>query len=82
VLNPLERHNSSVEILVCLHIIWNNLFKDFQYLLLVKSCYPLLTVGAIAVSKPRLQFVTDAMHFAWIGPLKERKNSEIPTDRF
>jgi len=48
-------------------IIWNNLLKDFQYLPLVKSCHSLLTMGAIAVSNPRPQLLTDAMHFAWIG---------------
>jgi len=30
----------------------------------------MLTVGTIAVSNPRPQLITDAMHFAWIGLLK------------
>jgi len=52
-----------------LRVIWNNLLKDFQYLSLVKSCHTLLTVGIIVLSNPRPQLVTDATHFAWIGPL-------------
>jgi len=48
-----------------LRVIWNNLLKDFQYLLLVKSCHPLLLT--VAVSNPTPQLVTDATHFAWIG---------------
>ena len=47
-------------------VIWHNLPKDFHYLSLVKSCYPILTVGAIAVSNPRPQLVTDAKHFACV----------------
>ena len=43
-----------------LSVIWNNLLKDFQYLPVVKSCHPLLPVGAITVSNPRRQLVTDA----------------------
>jgi len=68
VLNPMERHNSfSWNTSLSLRAIWNNLVKYFQYLSLVKRCHPLLTVGAIAVSNRRPQFVTDATHFAWIG---------------
>jgi len=52
------------------HITWNKLLKDFQYLLLVKSCHPLLTMGAIAVSNPRPQLLTDATDFAWISLLQ------------
>ena len=57
-------------------VIWNNLLKDFQYLSLVKSCHPILTVGTIAVSNPRMQLVTDA----WIGLLiQSAKDSDIFT---
>jgi len=57
-----------------LFVIWNNLLKDFQYLSLVKSCNPILTVGTIAVSIPRPQLVTDATSFVWISLLHTFKN--------
>ena len=41
----------------------------------MKSCHPLLTVGAI--SNPRLQLVTNATHFAWIGLLVEQVLTEM-----
>ena len=37
----------------------------------------MLTVGAIAVSNPRPQLVTDATHFAWIGLLLTQIHSSF-----
>jgi len=60
---------SQVQVKILITKLYIN-FQDFKYLLLVKRCRPLLTVGAIGVSNPRVQLVTDAMHFAWIGLLQ------------
>ena len=48
VLNPLERQSFSWNTDFSLFVRWNNLLKDFLYLLLVTSCHPILTIGAIA----------------------------------
>jgi len=74
------RKDTSWNTSLSLRVIWNNLLKDFQYLPSVKSCHPLLTVGAIAVSNPTPQFVTDAMHFAWIGLFGALQWSTLTTE--
>jgi len=69
-LNPLKKTQSfSWNNSLSLRVIWNDLLKDIYCLPLVKSCLPLLRVGAIGISNPRPQLVTGATHFAWIGLL-------------
>jgi len=58
--------------------IWNNLLKDFQYLPLVNTCQPLLT---IPVSNPRPQLVIYATHFVWIGILSSSINRYLVAEK-